>query len=168
MLEFKKISDFPKGILYEQLCDAYSFDNEYQSYYWDSWMEYETFMYSDLENITNKCGFVTVLDGIPIGHITWDLKHKPLYAKIKQFCIISQFKGKGYGHEQLLEAIHRIKETGVEKIIGTTNEKLEASLKTYEGLNFTKVKSRTNIDTPFAGNYEDYELRLRDNAFWGK
>ena len=28
MIEFKKISDFPKGTLYSQLVDAYSFNND--------------------------------------------------------------------------------------------------------------------------------------------
>lgn len=34
MIEFKKISDFPKCTLYNQLVDAYSFNNNCQKH-WD-------------------------------------------------------------------------------------------------------------------------------------
>ena len=43
MLEFKKPSDFPKGTLYYQLVDAYSFNDECKKEWDTSWKEYDDF-----------------------------------------------------------------------------------------------------------------------------
>ena len=45
MLEFKKFTDFPRGTIYEILCDAYSYDdrktNETESAYTGDYLYYE-------------------------------------------------------------------------------------------------------------------------------
>lgn len=161
MVEFKKIGDFPKGTLYEQLVDAYSFNDNCKKT-WDSmWKEYDDFFYSNLENIADKFGFITVLNGIPIGHISWDPRNKPDYIQIGHNCILSNFKGNGYGKLQLQEAIRRIKEYGIKRIIVTTNEFTIAAQKNYESVGFKKIAERENNETPFAGNYIDYEMILK-------
>ena len=39
MLEFRKISEFPRGTLYNQLVDAYSFNEECKKVWDTSWKE---------------------------------------------------------------------------------------------------------------------------------
>jgi len=90
MIEFKKISDFPKGTLYNQLVDAYSFDSNCQKYWEEMWNEYD-----------------------------------------------------------------------VKKIVVTTNEITLPAQKNYESVGFIKVNERKNNETPFAGNYIDYEMLLK-------
>lgn len=51
MIQFKKISDFPKGTLYSQLVDAYSFDSNCKKYWDNMGKEYDEFFYSNLTNI---------------------------------------------------------------------------------------------------------------------
>ncbi len=160
MIEFKKISDFPKKTLYNQLVDAYSFDSNCQKYWDNMWKEYDDFFYSNLDSIADKCGFVTVFDGVPIGHISWDPRNRPNYVIIGHNCILSSFKGKGYGKIQLQEAIRRIRQYDVKKIIVTTNEITFSAQKNYESVGFIKVNERVNRETPFAGNYIDYEMLL--------
>ncbi len=161
MIEFKKISEFPKGTLYQQLIDAYSFNDECQKN-WDSmWQEYDEFFYSNLDLIADKCGFITVEDGVAVGHISWDPRNIPNYVIIGHNCILSSYKGKGYGKIQLQEAIRRIKEYRVEKIIVTTNEITIAAQKNYESVGFVKVSKRINNETPFAKDYIDYEMILK-------
>lgn len=41
MIEFKMISEFPKGTLYSQLLDAYSFDNNCKKSWDNVWKEYD-------------------------------------------------------------------------------------------------------------------------------
>lgn len=41
MLEFRKISEFPKGTLYNQLVNAYSFNDECKKAWNTSWKEYD-------------------------------------------------------------------------------------------------------------------------------
>lgn len=160
MIEFKKISEFPKGTLYYQLVDAYSFNDNCKKN-WDSmWKEYDEFLYSNLKNIGDKYCFVTVLDGIPIGHISWDPRNRPDYVQIGHNCILTKYKGKGYGKLQLEEAIKRIKEYDVKKIIVTTNKITLPAQKNYESVGFLKIRERVNNEIPFAGNYIDYEIVL--------
>lgn len=160
MIEFKKISDFPKGTLYNQLVDAYSFNNKCRKFFDSMWKEYDEFFYSNLNNIADKYGFITVVDSIVVGHISWDPRNRPDYVEIGHNCILTEFKGHGYGKLQLQEAIMRIKEYSVKKIIVTTNEINLSTQKNYESVGFVKVAKRKNIETPFAGNYIDYEMIL--------
>ena len=161
MIEFKKISTFSKGILYNQLVDAYSFNNKYKETWDEQWKQYDSFFFTHL-SIADKYSFITVLDGIPIGHVSWDPRNKPKYVKIGHNCILTKYKGKGYGKLQLQEAIKRIKEyDNLEKIIVTTNEFLIPAQKNYESIGFIKVNKRENNDTQFSGKYIDYELNLK-------
>lgn len=161
MIEFKKISEFPRGTLYEQLEDAYSFNKNCKEYWNTMWQEYDDFFYSNLETIADKYGFVTVVDGIPIGHISWDPRNRPGFVTIGHNCILEHFKGKGYGKLQLQEAIRRIKEEKVKKIIVTTNEITLPAQKNYESVGFVKKQERKNREIPFAGNYIDYEMIVK-------
>lgn len=164
MIEFKKISEFPKGTLYNQLEDAYSFCSDCKKYWSSMWKEYDDFFYSNLESIADQYGFITVVDGIAIGHISWDPRNRPKYVSIGHNCILSRFKGKGYGKLQLQEAIRRIKEYDVQKIIVTTNVLTLPAQKNYESVGFVKVEERKNEETPFAGNYMDYEMVLKQKV----
>ncbi|MCM1371312.1 MAG: GNAT family N-acetyltransferase [Clostridium sp.] len=159
MIEFKNISEFPRGTLYNQLKDAYSFNKECIKNWEDSWKEYDDFFYENLDSV-GKYIFITVLNGIPIGHISWDPRNKPKYAIIGHNCILTKYKGNGYGKRQLEEAIKRIKADNFNKIIVTTNEITYAAQKNYESVGMKKVNIRENKETPFAGNFIDYELKI--------
>lgn len=161
MIEFKKTSEFPRGTLYNQLVDAYSF-NEKCKETWDSmWKEYDEFFFNNLV-VSDKYSFITVLDGIPIGHISWNPKNRPDYVEIGHNCILTKYKGNGYGKLQLQEAIRRIIQyNDLKKIIVTTNETLLPAQKNYESVGFVKVGERINNETPFSGNYIDYEIILK-------
>lgn len=53
------------------------------------------------------------------------------------------------------------KEYDVKNIIVTTNEITFSTQKNYESVGFIKVNERVNRETPFAGNYIDYEILLK-------
>lgn len=161
VLEFKKITEFPKGTLYNQLVDAYSFNVECRKVWDKMWRDYDNFFYDNPE-IANKYCFITVLDGDPIGHISWDPRHRPDYVEIGHNCIMTKHKGKGYGHIQLEEAVRRIKEYGdIKKIIVSTNELMIPAQRNYESVGFIKVGERENEETSFSGKYIDYEIALK-------
>ena len=161
MIEFKKISESQRGTLYNQLVDAYSFNDECKKTWDTSWKEYDGYFYDNLD-IVDKYAFVTVLDGEAIGHISWDPRHKPDYVEIGHNCIVTKYKGKGYGHKQLEEAIRRIKEyDNLKKIIVTTNELFIPAQRNYESVGFKKIGEKENKETPFSGKYIDYEIKLK-------
>lgn len=159
MLEFKSILDFPRGTLYQQLKDAYSFDKRYEEQFDCSWQEYDSFFYNH-ESIAKTYGFVTVLNGIPIGHITYNPRNLPEKVILGHNCILSSYKKNGYGKQQLEEAIRRIKLLHPQKIVVTTNQNLIPAIHNYESVGFTLVKKRENKDTFFSGNYLDYEITI--------
>ena len=161
MINFKKPSEFPKGTLYIQLVDAYSFNDECKKTWDTSWKEYDDYFYDHLD-IADKYCIITVLGGEPIGHISWDPRYIPDYVEIGHNCIITKYKGKGYGYFQLEEAIRRIKEyNDLKKIIVTTNELFIPAQKNYESVGFKKIGERDNKETPFSGKYIDYELTFK-------
>lgn len=160
-IEFKEFKDFEKGILHQQLVDAYSFNEHCKDFWEDYWLEYDTYFFNHLK-FTNSCGFVLVLNGEPIGHISWDPRKHSEYVIIGHNCILNKYKGMGYGHILLQEAIDRIKKqyNNLKKIIVTTNEILVAAQRNYESVGFILKGKRINTDSPFAGDYIDYELKL--------
>lgn len=138
-LEFKKVSDFKRGILVELLKQGYSFDCRYEQAYLQKWKENDDFFFDHL-HIADKYCFITTLEDEPIGFITWDPRHLPEYAEIGDNCIIPKYKGKGYGKLQLQETISRIKLNKVKKIIVMTNEDLAAAQRNYESVGFKEVR----------------------------
>lgn len=142
MIEFKRINEFSISILYDQLVDAYSFNDECRKNWDIMWKEHDDFFYRN-PSIADKYIFITVLDGEPIGHISWDPRNRPDYVEIGHNCILTKYKKKGYGHAQLEEALRRIKEyDDLKKIIVCTNELMIPAQKNYESVGFIKVGER--------------------------
>lgn len=65
-LEFKKISEFNRGITYDLLVNAYSFNIDYVNDGMEKWRGDDDFFFDNLD-IADSCGFITVLDSEPIG-----------------------------------------------------------------------------------------------------
>jgi ribosomal protein S18 acetylase RimI-like enzyme len=159
-LIFEKISSFDRGILYRLLVDGYAFDHRWKSCFEKDWLEFDDFFFDNL-NIADKYGFITVLNGEPIGHISWDPRNMPEYVRLGHNCIASKYKGNGYGKRQLQEAIDRIRQYDeLQKIIVGTNSNLIAP-HNYESVGFKLCQRRKNeTETDFSGDYLDYEMIL--------
>ena len=80
-IEFKKITDFHRGILYDILSDAYSFDKRYAICWNKNWKQADDFFF-DNPTIADAYGFVTCYNGEPIGFICWDPRNRPEYVEI--------------------------------------------------------------------------------------
>ena len=160
MLTFKKFTDFPRGTLYDILQDAYSFDPRNQELWDENWHQSDDFFY-DNPLIADRYGLVTCIDDLPIGFVTWDPRHRPEYVEIGHNGIRESYKRKGYGHRQLKEALHRIKEyEGLKKIIVCTNSHLAAP-KNYESVGFTLYDRKPNYtQSAYTGDYLYYEIIL--------
>lgn len=157
-IKFKKVSDFNRGIIFELLKDAYSYDDRNEQCWGLSWKEFDDFFFDNL-HIADKYGFITTLDNEAIGMISWDPRNIPEYVEIGHNCISSKYKGKGYGKMQLQEAINRIKEYNVKRIIVTTNTAFASARKNYESVGFTEYQQRKNDGiADFTGEYIDYMI----------
>lgn len=155
-IEFKKVSDFNRGILLELLKDAYSFDCRYEQRWYSNWQDCDNFFFYNLQ-IADKCGFITTLNGEAIGFVVWDPRNMPEYAEIGHNCIASKHKSNGYGKIQLQEAINRITQNDVKKIIVTTNDDLISAQRMYESVGFKIYKKRKEQNAAdFVGEHIDY------------
>lgn len=142
-IEFKKISSFKRGTLFELLKDAYAIDCRYEQSCLAEWRDFDNFFFDNLQ-IADKYGFITTLHGEAIGFVSWDPRNLPEVAEIGHNCIASAHKGKGYSKMQLQEAIHRILLNEVRKIIVTTNDDLIPARRMYESIGFTLSRRRPN------------------------
>lgn len=160
MIEYKSFTDFPRGTMYSILKDAYSYDSRNIKIWYDNWKEADTFFYDNPE-IAEKFGLVTCLSGKPIGFVTWDPRNQPEYVEIGHNAIIEAYKGNGYGHMQLEEALYRIKQyPGLKRIIVCTNDKLVAP-KNYESVGFSLYDRKENrTESAYNGDYLYYEIVL--------
>lgn len=159
-IEFRKFTEFQRGIMYEILKDAYSFDERCMKYWNNNWLESDNFFFDNPE-IAEKYGFVTCLDQEPIGFICWDPRNSPEYVEIGHNGIKTKFKGNGFGKLQLQEAVYRIRSyTGLKKIIVGTNSSLVAP-RNYESVGFKLYNRKTNdTETAFSGDFLYYEIVL--------
>lgn len=160
MIEYRKFTEFPRGTLYDILRDAYSFDSRNKKIWDQNWHESDDFFYNN-PDIADKYGIVTCIEDIPIGFVTWDPRHRPEYVEIGHNGIRTEYKGKGYGHMQLEEAIRRIKEyDNLKRIIVCTNSNFVAP-KNYESVGFTLYDRKVNnTESAYTGDYLYYEINL--------
>ena len=160
MTEFRKLTDFPRGTLFDILADAYAYDERNRRIWETNWKETDDFFY-DNPDIADKYSLVTCLDGEPIGFVTWDPRHRPDYVEIGHNGIRERYKGRGYGRLQLEEALRRIREyEGLKRIIVVTNSNLIAP-RNYKSAGFALYDRKPNrTESAYTGDYLYYEIVL--------
>lgn len=164
---FRKFSEYKRGTILELLKDAYSFDSRYERDWITNWKEADDFFYDNLQ-IADECGFITTLNDTPIGFICWDPRNIPEYIEIGHNCIATKYKGNKFGKVQLQEAVKRMTNKTVKKIIVTTDEQLVPAQKNYESVGFKFVQKRKNEwNQVYAGELMDYELILNNSSLNG-
>ena len=139
------------------LADAYGFDPRWAAERSEEWRSFDDFFF-DNPDIAVKYGFVTTVDGEPVGFISWDPRHRPEYEEIGYNCILTKYKRRGFGTLQLREAMRRILLDRPQKIIVTTNASLVPARKMYERAGFRKTGERPSPS--FAGTLLDYEYEI--------
>lgn len=156
MIQFETVSAFPRGTLYKLLHDGYSFDARYEQSCASDWRAFDDFFF-DNPQIADKCGFVTTVDGKAVGFVSWDPRKIPESVEIGHNCVASKHKGNGYGRIQMQEAVRRILQHEVRKIIVTTNDDLIPAQRMYESAGFVLAQRRGNPDSrSFVREHLDY------------
>ena len=159
-IEYRKITEFPRGTLMNLLRDGYSFEPRFERDWLTQWKEFDDFFY-DNPHIAESCGFMTVSDGVPIGFVSWNPTNLPVSVEIGHNCIATEHKGNGYGKQQMQEAVRRILTRNPERIVVTTNEILVPAQHSYESAGFQLVSKSEEPYTAYAGMRMHYELRFR-------
>lgn len=158
---FHNFHEFKRGVLYDLLQDAYSYDERFYPNCHLDWKSCDDFIYDHLP-LSNQFGFITVVDERAIGFIVWDPRKLPTSVEIGHNCICTRCKGKMYGKIQLQEAVRRIRQSNPQKIIVTTNEQLLPARHMYESVGFQLVRQRENDSaTSCAGDFMEYRYNIR-------
>lgn len=157
-IEFRKITEFPRGTLAALLRDGYSFEPRFERDWNDQWQEFDDFFYNN-PHIAESCGFMTVLNEEPVGFVSWNPTNLPESAEVGHNCISTKYKGNGYGKRQMQEAVQRILAQGAHKIIVWTSEICIPAQHTYESAGFQFVKTSEETFHPeYAGHRIHYEI----------
>jgi len=155
-IRFNKISDFKRGIIFDLLSDAYSFDNEIEKNCAVSWRESDDFFFNNLD-IADKYGFITMLNDEVIGYACYDPRNMPEYAIVGDNCIVSKYKGKGYGKLQMQELINRITQGSVKKIFVSTSSSFIPAQKMYESVGFMRLDN---------SNLESWQIAQKQDIYY--
>lgn len=157
-IEFQPITAFPRGTLMALLRDGYAFEPCFERDWLPQWREFDDFFY-DHPSIADSCGFMTVLNGKPIGFVTWNPTRMPEVIEVGHSCVATACKGNGYGRRQMREAVRRMKTRGPKKIIVCTNEVCVPAQRTYESAGFRFVeKAEESFCSAYAGQRIHYEI----------
>lgn len=105
---------------------------------------------------------MTVLEGKPIGFVSWNPQKLPKLIEVGHNCILTKYKGNGYGKRQMREAVQRMIAQGADKIVVCTNEILVPAQHTYESAGFQFVKkSEEPFHPEYLGQRIHYEIAVR-------
>jgi GNAT superfamily N-acetyltransferase len=145
-IKFHKLSDFRRIKFSDLLVDAYSFDSNLVNNEIERWRENDNFFYDYVGLETaDTCCIITTLNDEIIGFICWDPRNLPEYAIIGDNCIVTKYKGNGYGKLQIQEAINRITQNGGKKVFVTTNndDGFLPARRMYESVGFVRTDNPT-------------------------
>ena len=138
-ISFARLRDFPRGTFYRLLSDAYAFAPRYEEACGARGHADEAF-FLDNPEIGDRYCMVTTLNGEAIGLIAWDPRHLPEYAIVGDNCIITKYKGHGYGVRQLREAVRRMFAAGAQTIYVSTDNELLPAQRMYERVGFQRLE----------------------------
>ena len=159
-MRFVGFGEHERGTLHQLLLDAYSGNNKLVNIYRQEWRRFDEFVYDNLD-IMEACGFITEIQGQPVGFASWDPRMMPEYVELGHNCIITAHKGRGLGREQLRHALEIVKELGPARIIVKTGDIpfFEPARRMYLSAGFTE-KRRLHLVGKTVPEAIEYELRF--------
>lgn len=143
-LDFKPISSIEPGKLFEILKSAYASvledDSAHKEQYLESWQKFDNEVFDNPDTV-GKCVLVSFFNEKIVGFFSYDPRQLPEYGIIGQNCILPEFRGHGFGKEQIAAILNIFKERGAKKAVVTTGDSqfYVSAQKTYESLGFTEV-----------------------------
>ncbi|MEW5802056.1 MAG: GNAT family N-acetyltransferase [bacterium] len=123
-LILKPLTAHKSGIIFNLLKESYSglakIKPGYISEWEKDWIEYDNEIFQHPDTV-GACGFISYLDTEIVGFASYDPRKYPT-GIIGHNCILPQFRGNGYGKQQINEILRRFREMNFEKVMVSTNE----------------------------------------------
>ncbi|MCG2659663.1 MAG: GNAT family N-acetyltransferase [Kiritimatiellae bacterium] len=107
------------------------------------------------------CTFLSWANTDLVGLFCFDPRPKPAYGVIGHNCILPQFRGQGFGKQQILEILRRFRETGIRQAKVSTNDHpfFVPARRMYTTCVFREVK-RVPWDCDPKQNMIHYEMEI--------
>jgi len=84
------------------------------------WNEFDEEIFQCPDSVGN-CVFLTLQEERIVGFGSFDPRHRAEFGIIGHNCILAQFRGKGYGKQQLLEILRRLQSLGIKTAKASTS-----------------------------------------------
>jgi GNAT superfamily N-acetyltransferase len=157
-LTFNESMDFEPGIIFRLLSECYTeiLDQQLQV----QLQKFDQAVFSNPETV-GACTFITTLDSEVIGMASYDPRQAPELGIIGHNCILPEHQRKGYGKQQIQEAISRLKMIRVRRISVSTSEHpfFEPARRMYLSCGFFELaKQRKNPQELYKTVYYEMEL----------
>jgi GNAT superfamily N-acetyltransferase len=125
------------------------------------WATYDREVYQRLDTV-GACGFVTCLEGEPIGFASWDPRGRPT-GIVGHNCVLPAFQERGYGTMQISRVLETLRGHGFAQARVTTGDHpfFVPAQRMYAACGFQEI-ARGQRDPRVALRMIDYQLSLRD------
>ena len=125
LLAFTPITQHKPGLIALLLLQSYGEILAAEQRYWlqeeDKWRQFDREVFENPDTI-GRCVFITSWEDRPIGLGSFDPRPKPEYGIIGHNCIVPQFRGRGYGRQQIFEILNRLRGLQIKRAIASTSE----------------------------------------------
>ncbi len=85
------------------------------------WEGYDAAVFEEVDTV-GSAGFVSVMEKDVVGFASWDPRGMPAVGAIGHNCILPQFRGRGFGEEQVREILRRFGQGGAVMARALTDE----------------------------------------------
>ncbi|MGA2361573.1 MAG: GNAT family N-acetyltransferase [Candidatus Aminicenantales bacterium] len=161
-LKFASISHYQPGALSALIHKSYAGLIQECPEYWEQegkkWDDFDRQSFAHPDTI-GKCVFVSCLDDQSIGLASYDPRHGPRYGLIGQNCVLPEYRGRGFGKQQILEILGRFGESQTSAARVSTSEHpfFMPAQKMYQSLGFKETRRFVGGPDP---RYKVIELEI--------
>jgi len=141
ILIFNEVAKYEVGIIRELMFASYAeiLDEDLQ----EQFRQFDREVFENLGTI-GACTFITTLDREIIGMSSYDPRQAPELGIVGHNCILPEHRGNGYGKQQVLEIVRRLKSRCIKRVAVTTSEHpfFDPARAMYRSCGFAEVEKK--------------------------
>ena len=144
-LTFAPISCYRPGALSDLIHRSYAKLIQESPACWqqesEKWDDFDRQSFAHPDTI-GKCVFVSCLDDQSIGLASYDPRPGPRYGVIGQNCVLPEYRGRGFGKQQILEILRRFREssTRAARVVTSEHPFFIPAKRMYQSLGFQQTR----------------------------
>ena len=164
-LKFPPPRDHQQGLLASMLKRSYADLVELDQQHWGSevpkWEEFDRDVFEHPDTV-GACVFLSRWGEHVVGFASYDPRRRPQFGLIGHNCVLPDFRGKGFGKQQIQEVIRRLQAAGIRLARASTGENpfFIPAQRMYTACGFREIGRHPGDGDP-SQNVIEYEMRLR-------